>query len=460
MSSVADAIAAHGPLAARVSAGSPAESGLRAAEHHHPSRPRFRYWALNASHTVIDVFPIYFTSLLLVLKNNLGLSAAQVSIVVAITPVFSGLCQPVFAWLTDRFNTRVCGPFGLAIGAVCISSIGFAQNFWQLIALQIVGVVGTGMYHPVGAALAGQLGGRVFRRGRGMAISVFIAAGMLGQAAGPLIASRMNEAFGLKSLAWLMIPGLLTAVALHRVIARTPHRHHNHHELHTFDPADLRHRWNTVLVMSVQNSLRFVANIGMFYMFNVWAAAKIPGDAARAAVLNSNLASAMTVGMGISAVVAGMKIRPGGEKAPFVWISFTAAVFIAMFPLVADWGWNAAGGERGGWWAMLPAYVVAACTAMGVFATVPSSLALGQRLLPGRTGMVSSLLMGVGWGVSALAPWIGSWVLGTGDPRQASLLPPGRISMAFFGFAVILSGAGVLAMLMPGRLLRETASHH
>ncbi len=47
---------------------------------------------------------------------------------------------------------------GLAIGALCIGSIGLAQNFWQLIALQIVGVIGAGMYHPISTALAGREG--------------------------------------------------------------------------------------------------------------------------------------------------------------------------------------------------------------------------------------------------------------------------------------------------------------
>ena len=35
-------------------------------------------------------------------------------------------------------------------------SIGFAQSFGQLLALQIVGVIGVGMYHPAAASVAGE----------------------------------------------------------------------------------------------------------------------------------------------------------------------------------------------------------------------------------------------------------------------------------------------------------------
>ena len=134
---------------------------------------RATYAALLASHAFIDIFPIFFTSLMIVFEERFALTGGQKVAIYMTTPIFSGSLQPFFAWLTDRFDTRLCGPIGLALGALCCGSIGFAQNFWQLIALQMVGVIGTGMYHPIMTAVAGRLGGQIVR-GRALAIGVFI----------------------------------------------------------------------------------------------------------------------------------------------------------------------------------------------------------------------------------------------------------------------------------------------
>ncbi len=114
---------------------------------------RFDFWVITSSHALVDVFPMFITSLMIVLQARLALTGWQETVVWVATPVFSGLFQPLFAWLGDRYDTRLAGPAGLAVAAVCIGSIGFAQNFWQLLALQIVGVIGVGMYHPAAAAV-------------------------------------------------------------------------------------------------------------------------------------------------------------------------------------------------------------------------------------------------------------------------------------------------------------------
>ncbi|MCH7832211.1 MAG: hypothetical protein IIC55_05005 [Proteobacteria bacterium] len=88
----------------------------------------------------------------------MNLSAGQVTFVLMATPLFSGLTQPVLARLTDKHDTRLCGPLGLAIGALCIGSIGLAQNFWQLIALQIVGVLAGGMNPQMQKAMDALMG--------------------------------------------------------------------------------------------------------------------------------------------------------------------------------------------------------------------------------------------------------------------------------------------------------------
>ncbi len=413
------------------------------------------YWVITTSHAVVDVFPMFITSLMIVLQSRLGLSGWQETVVWVVTPVFGGLFQPLFAWLGDRYDTRLAGPMGLAIAAVCIGSIGFAGNFWQLVSLQVVGVIGVGMYHPAAAAVAGQAGTRL-RHGRAFAISVFIAAGMVGHTVGPLVATRVNDLAGMTCLAWIIPPSLLVAAVLYIVMRHAPHRPHNHHELHAaLSPTEARARWTAAILLSAQNAIRFVVNNGMFVMFSYWAYSKIPDDPDAAAILNGNLNAAMTIGMGVGGLLGGRFMRRGTEKIAFVTTAFGGAACVGSINIAGEFGMATFTGEL----AMVPIYIVVMLAAVGFFGTVPASIGLGQRLLPTHAGLVTSMLMGVGWMIGALGRPFSSALLGETSLDEAHTLTGATLNLAFLGFAGLLVLAGVLALVIPGRTLSDAARH-
>ncbi len=429
-----------------------ARQGDAAARH-----PRYDYWIVVGSHAVVDMFPMFIISLMIVLQDRLALSRGQETAVWMATPIFSGLFQPLFAWLGDRYDTRIAGPLGLAVGAVCIGSIGFAQSFWQLIVLQIVGVIGIGIFHPTAAAIAGQAGTRTLHRGRAFALSLFVASGMVGHTLGPILATRVNHWFGMAHLAWIIPPTLVFCVLLHLATRHTRHRPDNHQALRAaLNRAQARARWYAAVLLSGQNAVRFTVNTGMFILFSYWAASRIPDDPDAAAVLNGNLAAAMTIGMGVGALLAGRFFRPGTEKVAFAATAFGGAVFVGVFNIAGDWG-RMLFGEGAA--AMVPTYLVAMLAAIGFFSTVPTSVGLGQRLLPSHAGLVTAMLLGVAWVVGALARPFSSLFLGGIKLDEASTLTDAALNRAFGGFAVLLAVAGVLALMMPSRLLREAARH-
>ena len=407
--------------------------------------PHLGYWFTVATHAVVDFFPMIIISLMIVLQDRLALTRWQETVVWVATPLFSGLIQPLAAWLGDRYDTRLAGPLGLAMGAVCIGSIGFAESFWQLVALQIVGVIGVGMYHPAAAAIAGQAGGRALRHGRTFALSIFVFSGMIGHTLGPIVATRVNDWFGMGHLAWLIGPSVVMAAVLYAVTRKAPHRPHNHHELHAaFSTDETRDRWYTAVLLSMQNAIRFTVNTGMYILFNYWAAWRISDDPDAAAVVNGNLTAATTIGMGVGALLAGRFIRPGTEKLAFAVTAFGGALCVSMI--------NVAGG-----WGPAAAYLAAALAAIGFFSAVPASVSLGQRLLPSHASLVTAMLLGVGWMIGALARPISAALLGGAKLDEAHALTSGDFSRAFVGFGILLALAGILALLMPTRTLRAAA---
>ncbi|MHC4416760.1 MAG: MFS transporter, partial [Planctomycetota bacterium] len=418
---------------------------------------RSDYWVVVSSHALVDIFPMFIVSLMIVLQDRLALSRWQETAVWIATPIFSGAFQPLFAWLSDRYDTRLAGPLGLAVGAVCIGSIGFAQSFEQLIALQIVGVIGVGMYHPTAAAVAGQAGARALHHGRAFAISVFVASGMVSHTLGPILATRVNDWVGIAHLAWIIPPTLVVCVLLHRATRGAPHRPHDHHELRdALTPVEARARWWAASLLSAQNALRYTTNTGMYILFSYWAAWRIPHDPDAAAILNGNLAAAMTIGMGVGALLAGRFLRPGHEKVVFAATAFGGAVFIALINVSAEWG-RAAFGD--GWPAMVPAYLAAGLAAAGFFATVPAAVGLGQRLLPSHATLVTAMLLGIGWVIGAVARPFSSALLGGIKLDEAGTLTSPVLDRAFVGFAILIALAGVLALVMPARTIRDVAGH-
>ena len=67
--------------------------------------------------------------------------------------------------------------------------------------------------------------------------------------------------------------------------------------------------------------------------------------------------------------------------------------------------------------------------------------------------------MGVGWMIGALSRPFSSALLGGVDLDEAHTLTDAALDRTFLGFAILLLVAGVFALLMPGRTLREAAEH-
>jgi len=401
-----------------------------------------QYWTVVGSHVVVDIYPIFFPVLQITLAFQLGLKPWQVAVIYASNQILSGLPQSLAAWLSDRHDTRIAGPIGLTMSCVCACLIGFAPNFWVLWLLLAIAMIGNGIYHPIAGAQAGQLGGRVLSHGRAWAVSIFFAAGMVGSVIGPIVSTRMNAAFGITSIVWLIPLGLITAFILHRVTAHATHRDRSHAAVvASIPPDEARIRWKAVWLLYAGNAVRFTVNTAMFVLFNIWAARAIPHDAAAATILNGNLVVAMTIGMGVSAIAAGRLTKPGTEKRVIVVLSIFGAIFTALTSYA------------GHQWGMWPMYICAALTSLGFSSVLPITIGLAQRLLPHRTGLASSLMMGGSWALAAVAPFIVN--LFVGEHALPGSLSEGRLDLAFALFGVMLLFAGALALLMPTDIIKK-----
>lgn len=404
-----------------------------------------RLSTLIASHATVDVYAAFVPPLIGVLQVRCDMTRQQAAWLLGIGSLTSGFSQPLAAWLADRTDSRLFGALGLAMSAVCLSLIGLPHDFAALAWLYAIGSIGSGIFHPIGAASAGQLSDRLPGERRSLGVSMFYVAGMAGSIVGALIARAVATAgdSGFNALSVAIAPGLLVAVALHIAIRRIPHRHEHHRSIR-FDQAEAAARWLTVGLLYCSSALRFIVNMALVYLVVRWAEARAAaadptlGPAAVAEAggrVAATLSALMVVGMGVGGLVTGSLIRPGWEKWPLVLAPLVLCPAVALI------------GPSG----FLGAAILLVLAGAGFAATVPTTLSLAQRLLPHRTGLASALMLGGAWALAVLGPRLAEWCL-TGLRFS--------ISTTFVLTAVVLACSGLVCLPLRTTLIRQTKKMH
>jgi MFS transporter, FSR family, fosmidomycin resistance protein len=161
---------------------------------------------LMLGHFTVDSYAGVIPVLYPLLIGRFRLSLATVGLVSLAYGGMAAVSQPLFGLIADRFGTRFTG---LALGwtALTFAVVGFVDSFPLLIGLAFLSGLGSGAFHPLGA-LDVRAVLPTWRRSLGM--SIYVTAGTLGLAAGPLIGVLLFGTLGLHGTGLLVIPGVVT----------------------------------------------------------------------------------------------------------------------------------------------------------------------------------------------------------------------------------------------------------
>ncbi len=382
--------------------------------------------AVLAGHVFVDILATLVPSTLGLLEVRVGMTAQQSAWLLGLGPLCSGLSQPICALISDRRNTRQLGIVGVALGGLGICSLGLAGNATTLAFIYALGMVGIGMFHPVGATTIGHLRSHK----RNSAMSLFFVAGMLGGVSGAFVWPRvLSQPQGFHYLPLALVPALGLLVVLHRSFAQlTPNGHSS-----TGVPVvrASRANWAMVGLLYFATCLKFCVNMALVYLFVRWAQATVSAEHANwsaervarfAAPLVGDLNAAMLLGMALGGFAAGFVVRMGREKWPLACVPILFAPVIALFPH-APLGLG---------------YVLATLAGVGFASMIPITIALSQQLLPHRANLASSLMMGGAWAVATVGPVCAEF----GVQRWG-------LSVTFLLTACTLAASGVVCVPLP-----------
>jgi FSR family fosmidomycin resistance protein-like MFS transporter len=166
-------------------------------------------------HAVNDVLTAILGALLPTLQARFAASTTTLAVLVAAFSISSSVTQPFLGALADRMGLRRMAGVGVALAAVSLSLVGVAGSVLLLLALLILGGIGSAALHPVSTSIVGGSS----TKNPGLSVGLFTAGGMAGFAAGPVLVLALVSRHGTDVTAWLMIPGLALAIG---VIALLP----------------------------------------------------------------------------------------------------------------------------------------------------------------------------------------------------------------------------------------------
>jgi MFS transporter, FSR family, fosmidomycin resistance protein len=180
-------------------------------------------------HFLSHFYQLCLPPLFLAWRSAFDVSFAEVGLAVALMSGAAAIGQTPVGFLVDRYGARRFLIGGALLMSLCITAMGFATSFWQILLLAPLSGMGNSVFHPADYAI---LSGSVDkdRMGRSFALHTF--SGNLGFSAAPPLMALLSVTIGWR--ASLILVGLLgipvvLSIILQSGILRDQARHEPAH---------------------------------------------------------------------------------------------------------------------------------------------------------------------------------------------------------------------------------------
>lgn len=338
--------------------------------------------ALGFSHFLNDMIQSLVPALYPMIKENYGLSFAQIGIITLTMQIVSSMLQPCVGLVADHKPQ----PYSLACG-MCVTLAGLlllanAGHYLTLVLAAAMVGAGSAVFHPEASRVA-----RLASGGRhGLAQSLFQVGGNIGSASGPIIAAFIVIPRGQGSVGWFSSVALLAMTVLflvgnwYRREFALPRRIRQATQARP-DLSRRRVFWALAILLSLVFSKAFYqASLGTYYTFYLMH--KFQVSLASAQVYLFIFLASVALGT----LVGGPIGDRVGRKA-VIWGSIIGVVPFALLLPFANLFWTS-----------ILTIVVGATMASASSAIIVYAL----DLVPGKIGTMSGLFFGLSFGMGGV----------------------------------------------------------
>jgi FSR family fosmidomycin resistance protein-like MFS transporter len=262
---------------------------------------------------------------------------------------------------------------------VATGFLGLATGYVMLAFLLILSGAGRSAYHPQGAAGIAQYGGA----NTALSLSIFTAAGNIGFATGPILATALIMLGGQWGILYAMPVGVIATALLYRTVFQ---------DIHFRSPSWSPPPLKVVLGNLAHNrgrlvKLWFVVVLRSLTYFSLFSFLPIIFTRQGFSTLKTGvITSIFLFGGSLGGIVGGWLSDRLGERSVIVGsliLAFPTLQLALILP---------------GVWGTLLLMVGGFC----LLSNAPVTIALAQRYAPGSVATASSLMLGLGWGIGGL----------------------------------------------------------
>jgi FSR family fosmidomycin resistance protein-like MFS transporter len=334
-------------------------------------------FALSLVHFTGDFYAAFFTPLLPLFVDKLGLTLTQVGLLAGFNRFLAFVVQPSAGYIADHYRTRFFILGGPLLATIFMPLIGIAPSYLALLFFVSMGSIGVSMFHPPAAGMVSQFAGARF----GLSMALFNLGGTLSFGVSPIFIAFFVHSWGLESTPVTMVLGLVLVAFLYRIVPiPTAEGLGNLGFMRSIKEAfgavwkPIFIIWSVMVLRSFAGQV-FMTFLPIYYSREGYSLLSV-----------GTIVSIFTVAGAISGLAAGhFSDRFGFKPVFYVSHGFATPSLYLLLLLPGDW-----------------AYVSAFLAGFFVMASLPLGVTMAQEIAPKGKSMVSSLMMGLAWGIGGM----------------------------------------------------------
>ncbi len=341
--------------------------------------------ALSVIHCMNDALQSVISASYPLIKDELGLSFAQIGIITLVYQFAASVFQPFVGLYFDKHPVPWSLPIGMGFTLIGLISLAYAHTLPIVLCSVFLVGVGSSITHPEASRITSLAsGGR-----RGLAQSVFQVGGNLGSSLGPLLVALLVAPYGRQNISYLSILAfiaLLVTVPISQWYSRyliRIKRESVQEKIKIERPLSLQKTILSIAILLILIFSKYVytASLSSYYTFYLI-------EKFGVSVQNSQVyLFVYLIAMAIGTLLGG----PIGDKIGrkyVIWISILgAAPFTLLMPHVG----------------LHMTIILSFCIGLIISSAFPAILVYAQELLPYKLGLISGLFFGLAFGIAGIA---------------------------------------------------------
>jgi FSR family fosmidomycin resistance protein-like MFS transporter len=338
-------------------------------------------------HVCVDtsqgILPVVLTKL----KDLFDLDYFQVGLVMTILNITSSMIQPLLGYMADRFRTGWFVPWGILWTALCMGLLGWVPHYAFVLVLVAFAGFGTAAFHPRAMMAVSFISGN--RKGFGTA--VFSTGGNLGFALGPMVGSFLVLGLGIHATAGLVLPAILITFLILSypgdfLKRESSSRRESAKETKT---VAVPVPWGSLTLLCLIVTLRAWVYMSFITYLPMFLRGQGIGLRTGSFVLTVFLAGGAAAGL------------YGGHLSDRVGRKAVIIVSMLLYPAFASLMIS----SNGPW-----IWLLSCASGAALLASFSVTIVLAQELLPGYLGLVSGLILGLGFGMGGMGVAASGWI--------------------------------------------------